>query len=181
MEEYYAHTIRIKDIDSNLERLEQILKSGYLLSRRNLGLDSVEDSLYNGLDYISLCDLSKNHNGYSSYNMYVRNGLSLLLDHNINVITPTLLDYSIYTYMDVKNLDLVHNRYSDFKDEVQVKNRISLEYLKGLCIPVSMFYAMGDSNCLNNYVKRVYELLEKYNYSVPLYNIDSEEVIKIKK
>ena len=65
---YYSHTIRISNFSfGDIEKVEDILKSGFIYSRRNLknipGSDikllGEETSLFNGMDYISLCDLSK--------------------------------------------------------------------------------------------------------------------------
>ena len=68
MEEYYAHTIHITNFRlKDLDNLEKIFKSGYLLSKRKQrqnGDKSINTSffsmLFNGMDYISLCDLKKN-------------------------------------------------------------------------------------------------------------------------
>lgn len=188
MEEFFAHTIERNDFHiHDISILEDIFSSGYIYSRRNLlkitndpAKTSEETSLFNGLDYISLCDLSKNHNGKSSYNTYIRAGLSLLIDHSIEVITPTLLDMRFYDYETVKKLDLINNRYTDFKDEVQVRDQISLDYLRGMCLPLSGFYVNHDKAYLERYLGGVIELLEDYGYEVPIYNLDTWEKIKIK-
>lgn len=189
MEEFYAHTIEVSGFTiKDIYRLEDILKCGYILSRRNLryiiddcSITSEETSLFNGIDYISLCDLKKNHCGYSSYNSYTRNGLSLLIDNSIEVVTPTLLDRKEYNYYNVKSLDLINNRYTDFKDEVQARDKVSLEYLRGLTIPLSSFYVLYNEDYLNYYVGYIESLLEEYHQRVPIYNLDTWEKIKIKK
>jgi hypothetical protein len=189
MEEYYAHTIKPSGFtSSDIYRLDDILRHGYIFSRRNLryyvddcSITSEETSLFNGLDYISLCDLKKDHSGYSSYNSYTRNGLSLLIDHSIDVITPTLIDRNIYNYYNVKTLDLINNQYTDFKDEVQAKDKISLEYLRGLTIPLSSFFVTYTDDYLKYYVNYIESLLQEYHYPVPIYNLDTWEKIKVKK
>lgn len=187
MEEYYAHTIqisnfRIKDFDN----LEKILKSGYLLSRRKLrkkGDKNISNSafsmLFNGMDYISLCDLAKNHDGNSAYNMYTRRGLSLLIDRDIPIITPTLLPPGEYSYFDLK-LFLGKERFSDLVDEVQVRDSISLSHLQGMCVSLSVFKSFYNDDYIENYLRYLEILLSDYNYNVPIYDLDSKEKIKIK-
>ncbi len=189
MKEFYAHTIERNNFHfQDISILYDIFNSGYIYSRRNLQKitsdpekTSEETSLFNGLDYISLCDLTKNHNGKSAYNSYTRGGLSLLIDHSIEVITPTLLDMRLYDYDSIKKLDLINNRYTDFKDEVQVKDQISLDYLRGMCLPLSGFFVNHDKKYLERYLGSIYELLEDYGYRIPIYNLDTWEKIKIKK
>lgn len=185
--DYYAHTIRISNFRMrDLDNIEKILKSGYLLSRRKLrqnGDRSIETSvfsmLFNGMDYISLCDLKMNHDGNSAYNVYTKRGLSLLLDHSLPVIRPTILEPNSYNYFDVK-LFLGKKRFTDLIDEVQVKDSISLNYLKGLCLSMTAFSFFYNEDYINNYLDDLCQLLKDYDYDVPIYNLDTKEKIKIK-
>ena len=185
--DYYAHTIKITGFDKmDLNRIEDIVKCGFVLSRRRLrqlGDNSLETSentvLFNGMDYISLCDLTKNHSGYSSYNVYTRMGLSLLFDRSIEVITPNLVDKQLYNYFNVMSqLDVINERYTDFKDEVQVKDRVSLEYLRGMALATSSFFVSNSDDYLKTYVEALKSLLDEYGYNVPIYNLDNWEKIK---
>ena len=78
--DYFSHTIRITNFSyDDIYHLENILKKGYLLSRRRISPEireelnlSLDNSLYNGMNHISLCDLSSNHDNYSAYNIFVK-------------------------------------------------------------------------------------------------------------
>ena len=187
MDEYYAHAIRISNFKiKDFENLEKILNSGYLLSRMmqrklgNRGLStSIITAVFNGINYISLCDLKMNHDGHSAYDMYIKRGLSLLLDRDIPVVKPTLIDQSDYTYYNMK-VFLGKECYTNLIDEVQVKDKISLEHLKGMCLSLSVFKSFYNEEYISDYIKYLGILLNKYNYDVPIYNLDNKEKIKIK-
>ena len=187
MDEYYAHAIKISNFKvKDFDNLEKILKSGHLLSRmkqRKLGDRSLNTSIitaaFNGINYISLCDLKMSHEGHSAYDMYIKRGLSLLIDRDIPVIKPILIDENDYTYYNMK-VFLGKACYSNLVDEVQVKDKISLEHLKGMCLSLSVFKSFYDEDYINDYIKYLNILLNKYNYDVPIYNLDDREKIKIK-
>lgn len=185
MEEYYAHTIRISNFRvRDFDNLEKILKSGYLLSRkrqRQNGDKSIDTSiltaLFNGMNYISLCDLSASHDGNSAYDMYTKRGLSLLFDRDIEVIKPILVSQNDYNYFNMQAF-LGKKRYSDLIDEVQVKDSLSLTHLKGMCLALSVFKSFYKDDYIDDYLKYLNILLEKYNYDVPIYNLDDSKIIK---
>ena len=187
MDEYYAHTIRISNFRiRDFDNLEKIFQCGYLLSRRGQrqnGDKSIDNSiltaLFNGMDYISLCDLKMSHDGNSAYNMYTRRGLSLLIDRNIQVIVPTKLPPYDYNYFNPR-VFLGNKRFTDLIDEVQVKDSIDLSHLKGMCLSLSVFKSFYNEEYIEYYLKYLKELLDEYKHDVPLYNLDSREKIKIK-
>ena len=183
---YYAHAIRLSNFDViDFSILEKILKSGYLLSRnRQLEIDASDYwmsyycSGYNGMDYISLCDLAVERSYYSSFNMYIARGLSMLINRSIPTIKPTLLETSMKNKYSMCELGNRKERYTDLVDEVQVYDNIPLTYLNGLCISLSMFYCYHDNNYLNKYLKLIEYLLERYHYKVNVYNLDNGNVLK---
>ena len=65
LENYYLHAIEPHgdrnpfDIELALNKLEKIVSSGYILSRRKIGDTQTHIGGWNGIDYISLCDYSK--------------------------------------------------------------------------------------------------------------------------
>ena len=189
MDNYYAHTFKISNYNVvDFSVLENIFKTGYLLSRnilRMLGDTSLSTdestSLYNGMDYISLCDLNIEHSCYSSFSEYTMNGLSLLFDHNIDVIIPEVINRSIYYNFTIKDLDMNNNRYTDFIDEVQVRDSISLRYLKGYCLSLSAFLSHHDNEYLDYYLECLNRLIKRYNYILPVYNLDNGEIINQKR
>lgn len=181
MLKYYAHSFNKTDnlMLSDITKLEDILKNGALLSRRKLGL-SEEDALFNGMDYISLCDLEKNHPKNSAYNLYVKRGLSLLFDKELKVIEP---DYIYVDYNTLGSIDMIHyygikGRYSDLIDEVQVKDEVSLNYLRGIMLSLSRMQYYYSEEYIYEYLKVVSYLLDKYHLDIPIINLDNEKVLK---
>jgi hypothetical protein len=182
---YYAHTItRFYRYDINISKLEQILASGYLLSRRKLGLED-EYVAFNGMDYISLCDLSVLHNDYSAYNIYTRNGLSLLFDKSISVIKPIIIEERIKSILEfsskMNEIGRGKIRYSDLHDEVQVKDELSLCYLRGVSVSLDKIVELHDIEYAKKYLESIKRKLIEYNYDIPIYDIDCEEEVNIKK
>lgn len=182
---FFSHTISEYDTFAfgELKKLEKILKDGYLLSRRKLGLN-VEMAAFNGMDYISLCDLSKEHEDYSAYNIYTKRGLSLLFDKSIKVIEPNYYQREIRDvvyFKKIHEMGLGKTRYSDLKDEVQVKNELSLEYLRGILLPYLKIMNRTCLNYANYYLDEIYSLLKQYNYDVPIINLDDEKVLTKRK
>lgn len=184
---YYAHTISKFDnyMLSDFEILENILKSGYLLSRRNLGL-SEKDALFNGMDYLSLTDLEKSDGNHSSFEMYTKKGLSLLFSKNINVIIPK------HIHLNSRDINIgkqMHTfgkkgRFSDLCDEVQVKDKLSLEYLQGLCLSMERIQLFHSNNYINYYLYTIYYMLNEYGYKASIINLDTElemDTDKVKK
>lgn len=184
MLKYYAHTFsKYHDFMLfDLESLENILKSGFLLSRRKLNLPK-EDALFNGMDYISLCDLEKEHSDNSAYNLYVKRGASLLFSKDFNVIHPTIIQLDRrHINLEKKIYELsLKGRFSDLDDEVQVKDQLSLEYLKGLLISISAIKSCHSDEYIISYLGYMKELCIEYRYIVPLINLDDEQVIELSK
>ena len=107
----YLHGISTQsssfDFEKSLEKLREILRSEFLLSRRNLGLSEAQAG-FNGLDYISLCDYEKRtlENGsrdmYNAYYAYIYNNLALAFPKNrFDVITPKYIITSINEIYDI--------------------------------------------------------------------------------
>lgn len=191
--EYYSHTIYITNFNNiDIFRLENILKTGYLFSRRILNSIFVnydiniseKTALFNGMDYISLCDLSKVHEEYSAYNMYFKNGLSLLFDRNIDVVIPLLIKERIgelFSCNNVHDLGMGLIRYSDLSDEVQVKDKLSIEHLHGISLSINRFLHFHSEKYLIDYLKWLKYVLTKYEKNIPIINIDNYEEISLKK
>ena len=185
---FYAHSV-CKHYDQlflDSENLEKVFKSGYLLSRRKLNM-SEEMSLYNGMDYISLCDLACRHEEYSAYNMYIKRGISLLFNHDIRVIIPKKVERSSNILQDIFNmhrLGMEEMRYTDLHDEVQIKDMLSLDYLEGILLSKELFYKYYSDVDFKDYLDYIEYLLELYNYKVPIINLGDGQKIdsgKIKK
>ncbi len=186
----------------NLSKLEIILKDNALLSRRLQGINT--SCGFNGIDYISLCDYQKrniyhlNNPHYTSFDAYVKESLSLMFPiDKLPIITPYILNIMTKNKKGFRQMAYLGNnkdvRYSDLYDEVQVKDKISLDLLCGLTIPIKKLDSpilSTDKNTTNiiKHLDKIKNLLTTYNHLVPIYDIDSmteltseEEVKKLVK
>ena len=71
------------------------------------------------------------------------------------------------------------NRYSDLEDEVQVRDRISLDNMCGFTMPTYEFIRMfksveHDSRVVYEEVLKYKELFDKYGYDMPFFDINTE-------
>ena len=176
--------------------LESILKDGYVLSRRKQGYKDGEIlTNFAGMDYISLSDYekrfisNKEKSHYNSFYAYVRNGLSLSFpQESIKVIEPTIIGVCTnnrddYYYMRELGLSKTE-RFTDLPDEVQVKDKLSLETLNGITFPTQeyMYSRLFTGRkkmiaLMKEELECIKELLDKYNYNVDIYDVDTLEKI----
>jgi len=184
------------DHKNSMKVLEKIFKDGYLLSRRNLG---VEDKFINfsGLDYISFCDRKLRYaksyqkntllDKYTSFENYIKNSLSLGFDRkgidiiNTSLVKPVFLESNYLRTIKEYGLS-EEERYSDMPDEVQVKDRVSLGNLKCLTLPVSLMTKKSaeivyDCSDICRCVDELNDLMSSYNYSLPIYDVTSKEML----
>ena len=191
----YLHAIDCNNgdnfnFDKSLVVLEKILNSDQIFSRRNLGDVDITKGGWNGIDHISLCDYSRKDNppyenrkfykGYTAYEIYIASSLSLILNKkNIETIDPILMPPAVFDYESLEEMRYLGNhstkRFSDMPDEVQVKNKISLDNLDGLTIPISYIIEKNDNdiNSLKDYLYRVKDMLEKYNKKTNIYDLST--------
>ena len=193
MKNIYLHAINPNQSEFDIKTtniiLSKILKSRYLLSRRLQ--NNYLPVGFNGLDYISLCDYDKKdiynsgsikYSDYNAYHNFIASSLSLMFPKEcINAIDTKTIDY-IYNYQ--KSYDYMQHlglssttRYSDLPDEVQVKDKISLDHLIALTIPMHLIYNPLYSKD-RNYKRLIKELstiksiLIRYHYlGIPIYDI----------
>ena len=179
-----------------LKVLESILKSEELLSPRLQGMDKKEYGRigYNGLDYISLCDYEKkeklNNKNLNSYIDYILSAMSLVFPKNkLKIIEPIIIPMAKITSKSsyIKYLAVMKeygmsetDRYTDLPDEVQVKDRIPLSFMKGITIPINELYNIFYSERKYTYevmkeIEKIHKLLAKYRYDVPIYDIKTME------
>lgn len=192
MEAMYLHAIYadMEEYDSKETRrtLEKILKSQYLLSLRlqNRLMDSCG---FNGPDHIALCDYEKrflyqeNDSSYNAYQGYIRNSVSLIfLKQDIQVEIPQLVDivpenkagYHLMYHLGRSK----EKRYSDLPDEVQVKDLIPLTKLAGITFPTHLLKAKESEI---GEIKLINDILKKYGYNVPIYDIDTFQKLQVLK
>ena len=176
------------DFKAQFKSLKHILDADAILSLRSLGRS--ESRNFTGLDYISLCDYEKrfishkNREHYNSYYGYIVNSISLGFNKNdLEVIEPTLVDIcseSVEGFKRMKELGMMEERYSDLPDEVQAKDKISLDKLSLITFPSYeylstklYFRTSTEIKLLRNKIIELKTLLEDYNRLVPIYDIDN--------
>ena len=179
--------------------LNAILESNAILSLRMQHKKST--SGFNGLDYISLCDYEKrnlfheNDNKYNAYQGYIKYSLSIIFPKDkLKIITPTITDISNRNIDGCKEMEKLGNdlnvRYSDLYDEVQVKDKIPLELMSGITLPLHImhksFYSEQKTiDMVISELKKIRDILYIYGYNVPIYDINTlknlENVENIKK
>ena len=193
--------------EHSLEVLEEILTSGELKSKRERGITDDSYGGWNGLDYISLCDYRRRNNkpyendkfliGYNAFETYIKQSLSFILTKNkITAIKPQLVAPIIFDwdshYTMYKLGNSTKGRFSDLPDEVHVKDRISFGRIKGMTIPVEYMitehipeYKFKDYKYippytleeLINYLKTLKDILNNFNISNKLYDLESQTLL----
>lgn len=198
-EKIYLHTINNLYSDYyNPKRqkatLESILKSREVLSRRLQGNFS-DFTNFAGLDYISLSDYekrfvsNKEESHYNSYYSYVLKGLSLAFPHDsIKVIEPTIIGVCSRNRRDfeiMRNLGLIEDeRFTDLPDEVQVKDRLSLENMNGLLFPVDNYLVhkvftkkSKMIELMKQELSDIKHMLEDYGYNIDIYDASTLQLL----
>ena len=191
----------------SLKVLKEILSSGELKSRRLRGITDESHSGWNGLDYISLCDYRRRNNqpfendqnlkNYTAYETYIKESLSFILKKNkitaikTELVEPIIFDWdSHYTMYRLGNS--TEGRYSDLLDEVQVRDRIPFDRIIGMTIPVEYMISEHEPffepkgykpidpytiEELIKYLKKLKELLKRYNVSNELYDLETQNLL----
>lgn len=149
---------KIPNYELSISRLETILKTGSIYSRKKL-LESkiAKDNLFrdiinwNGNDYVSIT--RKNSYPLSAYYMYVKTGMALIIDDNIE-----------------KEIEFREDNYLKLTGEIQVKDAILSDYFIGItiCIP-------DDSmNLFDNDLREVESILVKTGLELPVYGLNKD-------
>lgn len=175
-QDVYLHTVNNRNFNSrrDISTVSYILDCNSLLSLRNQGIS--ESISFAGLDHISLCDYEKKNitnNGnlfYNSFYSYIRHGISFAFDKKTleevyEVKRPTILEVYNSFLMNyyrqyMKALGNEEKRYSDLPDEVQIKDKISLDYLSFITYPCEEFF---DSRLFFRYTTKRKKLIEEIN------------------
>ena len=110
--------------------------------------------------------------------MYVKRGLSLLFNKNIDVLRPIIVNTRLGGYSffgDAHVLGMQTMRYSDLPDEVQVKDKLSLDNLEGMLLSVCQLKKFHNDLYLNEYLNKLKNILILYKKNIPIINLDTEE------
>ncbi len=189
-ENVYMHALKSTGTNFNTQvvALNNILRSGALLSLRNQGKD--KSTGFNGLDYISLCDYQKRHSIeeykriYSAYYSYVRYGITLAFEKNkIEVLTPTFLDNFNYNKKGYDLMEKLGNsslRFTDLIDEVQAKDKVLLDNLLYLTFPTENYLndilfltKEAKYKAILKMINRIDDLLIMHDRYKDIYDIDT--------
>lgn len=173
MGKYYYHGTDINSFIKILDTCE--IKCRRLIEKENIvirrSLDITLGVGYNGNEYISLCKLNDySYEGESAYDVFVRGNFCFVISDDIHAIKPLDIDsreirekFSQELLSFIESRDISELRFSNMKDEWQVKTRIPLQYIKGIGIPIrkieyypEMFY----------YIQRAIALAEMYHLDV---------------
>lgn len=171
--------------------LLQILKRRAILSSKLQRRRSTGG--FNGHDYVSLCDYAKRNDyksfmgKYNAYHTYVRYSLSLAFPKDkLNIIKPKVLN-GVYIrdskgYNEMEKLGKSRKeRCTDMPDEVQVKDKVSLDNLCATTFPLHLLKGFSDSSLdeqaslIMFEIEEIDRLLNKFGYDVPMYDIDTFE------
>ena len=170
-----------------LSILKHILNDDALLSAR------LQNKKYghgfNGIDYISLCDYEKRkfyHEGYPEYTAfrgYIMESLSIVFPKDkLPIITPQIIDICTKRREGITLMTMLglseDERYSDMYDEVQVKDKISLELMSGITLPIHKMRKPFQNeqktiDLVLKEVEKICNLLALYGYEVPIYDINT--------
>lgn len=188
----YLHAIHASSTEysskKTLEILEQILKSGAILSSRLSGQRC--NNNFSGCDYISLCDYERKNRGkgfkktYNAFYQYAVFDPSIMFPKGeFEIIEPTILPKMIVFYSSamsvMKELGMSEERYTDLEDEVQVRDKIDINKMCGFTMPTYEFLRRfksveHDAKVTYQEVLKYKELLDKYGFQVPFYDINTE-------
>jgi hypothetical protein len=130
---YYYHGTSLDHLISILESRE--IKCRRLLNEGPLKYKHKKYSGpgYNGLDYVSICKPNnESSDSYSAFNIFIVNHFCLIISDTVSAVkTITCAPFINQALGDEYN----GLRYSDLKDEWQVKTRITLDNVVGIAIP----------------------------------------------
>ena len=152
MEPYLYHGIRNYDLD----RLINILKTGYILPKKELAsqfkVDRTHELDLNGQSWISLCqksifDDSVEEISHSSFDSFVYKNLCFVFDYNVDgIVYPNHMIYDFYGPKYIRSLvdDESSTRVSTYSDEVQTSIKIPVS--KSIAIGYPKAY-LSSSDC----------------------------------
>lgn len=178
MEPYLYHGIKW----NNYDLMIKILKNGYILPRCMQNEEIKDDfNLFNGTKYISLSQktlIEDDREIYRvAYDNFIYNKPMFVLDYkNIDIIYPNIFTIFDKDMMSVKEWqNMLHNddeqRYSDYCDEVQTKDKISLKKsLLALGLPMKHLEDNYTNEDIKKFLNNLKRVLEDNKINVPVIN-----------
>ena len=168
-QQFYFHSVRFK-----FETLEEILKSGYILSREKSGLIS-KSPTFNGEKWISICKYYDPYYDYgycpnNAFCFLVLNGLSIVLDNNLEATKTFYMSFDELYPGVIKEENPV--RYSECVDEYQVRDSISREHFIALAYPY-LYMLDNDKTLAKLQYDQIRYLLDMFHYDLPIVDSSS--------
>ena len=124
---------------------------------------------------------------YNAFHTYVRYSLSLAFPKDkLDVIEPKVLN-GVYIrdskgYAEMEKIGKSKSeRCTDMPDEVQVKDKVSLDNLCATTFPLHLLKGYGNSSIdelssiIMFEIEEIDKLLSRFGYDVPIYDIDTFE------
>ena len=169
-------TLNEEIIEICLERLELIIKTGFILSRNRqievLGdyQQGVSEVNWNGFDNVSIC-IKTNHNQYNiAFKEYTDDVLNAFELFSVDNSVCIILRNDLLNYKDVS----INKPIYYLPGEFQVKNQTPLKYFYGIGVKVNDFDLLETDYEL---IRRIYFILKRYNIELPIINIKNNEKI----
>lgn len=167
--------------DVCLERLESIMKTGYILSRNKqieiLGKyqEGVQEINWNGFNNISVC-IKTNHNKYNvAFKEYSDDELNAFELFSVDNSVCIILDNKLLERKDIIRTFPIYYLPGEF----QIKNQIPIKYFNGIGIKID------DNTLLNtdyDILRRISFILKRHDMNLPIINInDNEKIYTYKK
>lgn len=181
LKSYYFHSVRL-----NIEKIEEILKRGAILSRDKLGYELKEPLGFNGNRRISLCKYMSPDVYYnlmdgmrSAYYVLIKHGISFVLDDSISASKTSFVHKITLSNKEYNKIidDDMELRFSDCLDEYQTTEAIDTSHFIAISYPIT-----EQSNFNERKVKEdlVYlsNLLKKYSLDIPILDVTTNEFEK---
>ncbi len=178
MQPYYYHSIR----NLNMERLIQILDSGYILPRAMMeNKPSDKNNIFNGNNWISLTqktlmDDDMLYEYRSSYDELIPGSICFVIEPNIEGIKfPNYIDPEFGYYYEGKDILFSDGdeRFSYYLDEVQTNKPIPTSKMLAVGYPLNRRLNECGIKQVKSEIAFIKSTLERNNLSIPI--IDSSE------
>lgn len=174
MEPYYFHRFR----NYNLERLIQVLESGFILPRsmmKNPPTD--QNNIFNGTNWISLAQktlMDDQQCNYfrSSYNELIPGNICVVISPSIDgIVFPDYFDYE--NVFDDKEREKVFfndgkERFSYYLDEVQTDVPIPTSKFIAIGYPVSHFKITKSDKEIAEDIENIKSTMERNKINIPI-------------
>ena len=157
---FLYHGLRFQ---KHLEKLENIFKDKAILAGNYQAEYYNYDDNCNEGEYISLTSFSNYSN--LTYQTFIMLNISLIISPECNAIKTNYLKYEDWLIMKCNQTNI---RYSYAIDEYQVKEKIPLNFIKGIGLPAKQLKEIKLEHLIDIYLNDILDLMKKYNIDLPI-------------